>query len=163
MTKIYRQGAVGALLDEYERAISELKDTISTLDEKSFKVIVDNETLDKDCVSIQSILLHVVNSGYGYAIRIRKQFADTLGKDRENIEINTPHVAYRELEDMFAYTLETLENKSNITHEDILNNIMKVTWGQSYDFEQLIEHAIVHILRHRRQIEIFKLKIFSLK
>jgi len=30
---------------------------------------------------------------------------------------------------------------------------MKTSWGENYDFEQLLEHAIVHILRHRRQIE----------
>ena len=32
---------------------------------------------------------------------------------------------------------------------------IKVRWGQLYDPEQLMEHAIVHILRHRRQIENF--------
>lgn len=26
-------------------------------------------------------------------------------------------------------------------------------WGQQYDVEQMLEHAIVHILRHRRQIK----------
>ena len=35
------------------------------------------------------------------------------------------------------------------------NNLLKITtgWGQQYDIEQLMEHAIVHILRHKRQIE----------
>jgi hypothetical protein len=33
---------------------------------------------------------------------------------------------------------------------------MKTNWQQFYDMEQLMEHAIVHILRHRRQIEGFK-------
>jgi len=28
-------------------------------------------------------------------------------------------------------------------------------WGAVYDLEQLLEHAIVHVLRHRRQIERF--------
>ena len=32
---------------------------------------------------------------------------------------------------------------------------MLMSWGQYYDIEQLFEHAIVHILRHRRQIERF--------
>jgi len=32
---------------------------------------------------------------------------------------------------------------------------MKVVWRQLYDVEQLMEHAIVHVLRHRRQIERF--------
>ncbi len=26
-------------------------------------------------------------------------------------------------------------------------------WKQPYDIEQMLEHAIVHILRHRRQLE----------
>ena len=33
---------------------------------------------------------------------------------------------------------------------------IKSGWGQSYDIEQMTEHAIVHVLRHRRQIEKFK-------
>jgi len=39
---------------------------------------------------------------------------------------------------------------------------MIVRWGPQYDLEQLLEHAVVHILRHRRQIEKFaaKEKIF---
>ena len=36
-----------------------------------------------------------------------------------------------------------------------------VKWGQTYDPEQLFEHAIVHILRHRRQIERFLLQLRS--
>ncbi|MBL7793807.1 MAG: DinB family protein [Saprospiraceae bacterium] len=161
MTKIYRQGAVGALLDEYERAVNELEDTISTLDRQSFLIIVDTETKDKDCVSIQSVLYHVVKAGYGYANRIRKQFGDTLPKNKEDYEIITPADACRELKNMLAYTEETLNNKYNLTLDDILHNIMKSPTGQNYDFEQLLEHAIVHILRHRRQVEMFKLKMLS--
>ena len=41
------------------------------------------------------------------------------------------------------------------------DNIKKLTtrWGQMYNIEQLLEHAIVHVLRHRRQIERFLLHI----
>ena len=56
---------------------------------------------------------------------------------------------------MRVYTVETLENKWALADEDIMNNKMKVSWGQEYDLEQLLEHAIVHILRHRRQVERF--------
>ena len=28
-------------------------------------------------------------------------------------------------------------------------------WGQVYDIDQLMEHAIVHVLKHRRQIQRF--------
>ncbi|HEY5122872.1 MAG TPA: hypothetical protein VIK14_03975, partial [Ignavibacteria bacterium] len=45
---------------------------------------------------------------------------------------------------------------TNLTIEQTDNSKkMNVGWGQQYDIEQLLEHAIVHILRHRRQIENF--------
>ena len=36
---------------------------------------------------------------------------------------------------------------------------IKTRWGQLYDVDQLFEHAIVHVLRHRRQIERFIVKL----
>ncbi len=41
MLKTFRQGAVGALLDEYERAISDLKRVIEEIDESALTIIVD--------------------------------------------------------------------------------------------------------------------------
>ena len=60
---------------------------------------------------------------------------------------------------MLTYTVTTLKNKWNFTFDEAVTNIIKTEWGQEYDFEQLLEHAIVHILRHRRQIERFLIKI----
>lgn len=157
ITKTYRKGAVGALLDEYERAVGELKNVISTVDRKNFVVIMDKKTKDPDCVSIQSILNHVVRAGYGYSDYIRKQFGDVLTERKETYELNTPEEACKELNCMLKHTADTLKNKSELTFEKMANNIITSGWGQKYDFEQMLEHAIVHILRHRRQIEIFKI------
>ena len=46
----------------------------------------------------------------------------------------------------------------DITEEEVLQNTFTVRWGVLYNLEQLLEHAIVHILRHRRQIERFKVQ-----
>ena len=62
---------------------------------------------------------------------------------------------------MLAYNVETLDNKWDINVDGLANNKIITSWGQSYDFEQLFEHAIVHILRHRRQIERFLIKMNS--
>jgi len=56
---------------------------------------------------------------------------------------------------MLAYTSETLQDKWELTNEEIMKVKMIVRWGPQYDLEQLLEHAVVHILRHRRQIEKF--------
>ncbi len=33
---------------------------------------------------------------------------------------------------------------------------LRAAWGQPFDIEQLLEHAIVHASRHRRQVVRFK-------
>jgi len=59
------------------------------------------------------------------------------------------------LEKMLAYTAETLENKWTTKEEDVHKIMVTASWGQEYTLEQMLEHAIVHVLRHRRQIERF--------
>ena len=57
-----------------------------------------------------------------------------------------------ELEKMFEYTVETFEDKWHLTYGELMNTIIKTSWS-TYDLEAITEHAIVHILRHRLQIE----------
>lgn len=161
-SKKYRDGAVGALMDEYERAAEELKEVLQTIDQVNFTIIVDSITKDEDCRSVQTIMRHVVRSGHGYANYIRKQFGDSWTPFQLEEDIHTIEIACSELDKMLVYTLETLQDKWDLTFKEALQNSMKVSWGQTFDFEQLLEHAIVHILRHRRQIERFKLKFPTL-
>jgi uncharacterized damage-inducible protein DinB len=62
---------------------------------------------------------------------------------------------------MFAYTAEIFEEKRQITDEEMETIFFKTRWGVNYNIDQLLEHAIVHILRHRRQIQKFLLKFKS--
>ena len=63
-------GALKGLLYEYKRAINELIAVIKSLDDKRLEKVVDEKTSDPDCKSIQTVLSHVINSGYGYTIYI---------------------------------------------------------------------------------------------
>jgi hypothetical protein len=56
---------------------------------------------------------------------------------------------------MLAYTVETLEGRWEYSDEQVSAVCINSRWGVQYDMEQMLEHAIVHILRHRRQIERF--------
>lgn len=161
MKKKYRNGPVGALMDEYERATDELKNILGRISIGDFTKIIDNDTKDPDCYSIQTIMNHIVRSGYGYSNYIRKQFGDKWIERKEDYEIDTPNTAVKQLSNMLRYTADTLENKWDLTFDEVVGNKIKTMWGQEYDFEQLLEHAIVHILRHRRQIERFLAKVQS--
>ncbi|MEN2487740.1 DinB family protein [Flavobacterium sp. B11] len=152
MTKTYRQGAIGALLDEYERAILDLSKTISSFNDTALTATIND-------VSVQSILAHVVRSGYAYALYVQK----LLGEQNE-----VPNLVYRDtisdyqndLTAFFVFTENVLKNFNDSQLEESDNAKKIVTsWGQVYDIEQMMEHAIVHILRHRRQIEKFKIEL----
>jgi len=155
---IYRDnGAVGALLDEYEKALHALFDVITDISNEQLVVIVDHETSDEDCRSIQTILTHVVRAGYGYATYIRKHQREEVSFYKPN-HCDTTSQYIEELKQMFLFTENVFDDYPDlILEENDPDKKMLVSWGQRYDVEQLMEHAIVHILRHRRQIERFLL------
>ena len=156
MSKIYRPGAIGALLDEYERALADLKRVIGTIPDNDLTMIIDPNTQDDNCRSFQTILTHVVHSGYGYAISIY----NLKGYDKVRpgkVFHGTMKEYLNDLDSVFSFTEKVL---AEFTDQDLeqFDNARKIKagWGQVYDVEQMMEHAIVHILRHRRQIEKFK-------
>ncbi|MCW8811475.1 MAG: DinB family protein [Ignavibacteriaceae bacterium] len=151
LEKKYRKGAVGALMDEYERSAVDLKNLILQISEQDFQKIIDQDTKDEDCRSVQTIVSHVTNSGYGYANYIRDWFS--IPKSSPERKLYSKNDFILELDKMLAYTAETLEGKGEFSDDEIMKVKIKARWGPQYDLEQLLEHAIVHILRHRRQIE----------
>lgn len=158
--KTYRQGgATGAILDEYEKAIEELKECIKDITEADLAYIVDSTTQDPNCKSVQTVLAHVVRAGKNYATQIHNHYGNNL--PIPSVQILPSVQEYnRALDEMFRFTVSVLtpiHEYDLIEHDQ--DKKIHVTWGQYYDVEQLMEHAIVHVLRHRRQIEKFKIAL----
>ena len=151
-TKIYRPGAVGALLDIYEQVISDLIKVIGDIPDNTLTIITDPQTTDENCKSLQAILSHVVHSAYGYATGIRNLAQDNIERPAKTFHITVKEY-YSDLNNAFAYTHEVF-NKIKDSELEQLEDALKIItgWGQYYDIEQMMEHAIVHILRHTRQI-----------
>lgn len=158
--KQYRdQGAVGALLDEYEKALTEVISVLSGISNQKLIAIVDDKTKDPDCRSIQTILTHVIRAGYCYGIEIR----NSLGEQIDFVErktLNSVKEYQTGLQKMFIYNEQLFEDYPDLhLEEKDPDKKIVVAWGQRYNIEQLLEHAIVHVLRHRRQIERFLIKL----
>jgi uncharacterized damage-inducible protein DinB len=153
MRKAYRKGPVGALMDEYERAATELRRLVEQISEDDFVRIVDSQTKDDNCRSLQTIMSHVVSAGYSYADYIRALFS--IPSTRPAKQLLSHQESLAQFDVMLGYTVETLEGRWEMTDEEIMVTVINSVWGTKYDVEQLLEHAIVHILRHRRQIEKF--------
>ncbi len=157
----YRKGAVGALMDEYERAALELKSLVENIGETDYTRIADAETKDADCHSIQTMMNHVVHAGYGYANAIRRKISmphEPPGDERP--QISQKEIG-NEIDRFLAYTVETLDGKWEMSYADMEKFIVERKGDFSENLEQLLEHAVLHVLRHRRQIQKFILKFKS--
>lgn len=151
--KTHRAGALGALMDEYERAVAELKGLIERIPADNFSRVIDARTEDDDCRSAQTIMSHVARAAYGYADYMRARF--DMPSTRPQFQLLTQTAALKQLDAALVYTAQTLDGKWEMRDEEINSVTINSRWGVVYNLEQLLEHAIVHVLRHRRQIEKF--------
>jgi uncharacterized damage-inducible protein DinB len=152
-----RQGATGALLDLYEQAITNLKKTIESIPDHVLTIITDHQTMDENCKSIQMILSHVVHSGYGYATYIHNSKGHNIERPKKVFHTNIMEYS-EDLANVFNYTENIFKEIKDEELEQTDDSLkIKTGWGQLYDIEQMMEHAIVHVLRHNRQIERIKL------
>ncbi len=153
MGRTFRKGAVGALMDEYERAAGEIERVLDGLSDEEYERIRDTATTDEDCRSIQTIMTHVIGAGYGYANMLRTVW------EMDQVERPRAPVAREDvvpkLRGALDYMGTTLDGRWELPEPDANAMQMQARWGPVYDFEQLLEHAIVHVMRHRRQIERF--------
>lgn len=146
-------GAVGALLDEYEKAVLELQEVIKPISNEDLIKKINEETKHPDFVSIQSILTHVVRAGHWYVFEVRTYLGEKIEFERPN-HLDSAAAYHEALSKMFVSNVQLFEDHPYISiDEHDVEKKIKTKWGQQYDIEQLFEHAIVHILRHRRQIE----------
>lgn len=149
----FRPGAVGAMLDEYERAAGEMRQWIERIPEGEYEKVADPDTQDEDCRSLQTIVSHVVAAGYSYAAYLRGAFGVDNARPARTLLAYGDRVAA--FDAMLDYTRATLEGRWTMSDEEQQKVRIESRWGSIYDLEQLMEHAIVHLLRHRRQIERF--------
>lgn len=152
MNQTDRAGPLGALMDEYERATRELAGIVAPLSGADLDLVRDPETDDEDCRSIRTVMHHVVRAGYGYADRIRKAFGEEIRRPVIEHAASGAVVA-EQLERMLAHTEATFDGRWTMTQDEIDRVSMESGWDVVYTVEQMLEHAIVHVLRHRRQIE----------
>jgi uncharacterized damage-inducible protein DinB len=140
-------------MDEYERAAAELLRVVEGTSDEDYELLRDTRTQDDDCRSIQTIMSHVVGAAYGYAGAIR----NALGIEPAHPPrtLLTRSESLDGLPAALEYTAATLDGRWEMTDDEIRAVVIRSRWGVVYDLEQLLEHAIVHVLRHRRQIDRF--------
>jgi uncharacterized damage-inducible protein DinB len=148
-------GTIRTLLDEYKKAINELIAVVKPLGSKEILVIRDAKTTDENCRSVQTILTHMVYAGYGYINFIETNLGSKKERRPKHLFENADEYI-EELKGMYDHCENFFMEHPNVPLEEYDTSKKILThWGQVYDIDQMMEHAIVHVLKHRRQIQRF--------
>jgi len=148
-----RPGIFGALMDEYARAAEEFCRVVDWFDVARF----DGERPENSATtrSPRVMCAHVCGASHRYAHYIRKargvDFIEYYQIDPALV--SSPRDVRRLLAEGITFTESTVEPLHAMTDEQVQALTFPVRWGPTYDPEMLIEHAICHLLRHRRQLE----------
>jgi len=148
-----RFGPFGALMDEYARAAEDFCRVVESFESTRF--FAERESRDVNTRSPWTICVHVCSAAHRYAHYVRK----ARGVDHvDRFELNPKLIASPadvrvRLAEAIRYTEETVEPLLDATDEEIQALAFTVRWGPRYDPEMILEHAVCHLLRHRRQLE----------
>jgi hypothetical protein len=148
-----RPGPFGALMDEYARAAEDFCRVVDTFDVTRFEST--RAANSPQTASPHAVCAHVCGAAHRYAHYIRKargvDFIDRYELDPSRL--TRPSEVRGLLAEAILLMEETVEPLLHLTDEGIQAVAFVVRWGPSYDPEMLLEHAVCHVLRHRRQLE----------
>lgn len=153
----YRYNGARALIllhDLYLRSFLETWKQAKELDVKL------PETSDTDYISLEALLLHVLRSSRGYILWICEKLGlvppeidppPALDKIVENSKSYIEHV-------LNGWKLPLADVEENLFFKDVYTS----NWGTGYCIEAMLEHAVMHPIRHEFQlIELMKAQKLS--
>lgn len=146
----WRPGALGALVDELERALRELDALLEPLDEASLAQPREQPG-SSERLTVREVLEHVLHASHVYAELQRGAFGLPL-RPWVPAPLDLDGLRGR-LRALPGEAWELLADKAGWSDEQVEAVRIQAGWGTTYDLEQLLEHALVHVLRHRRQLE----------
>ncbi len=148
-----RPGAFGAIMDETARAAEDFCRVVEGLTAAQFDEA--RPSADPNTVSLRAICAHTVGAAHRYADYIRKArglpFVEIYQLDPQALA--GPADVRPRLGVAFRYTEAALAGLDDAPAAEAARVTFPVRWGPTYDPEMILEHGIVHLLRHRRQVE----------
>ena len=140
-------------MDEYARAAEDFCRVVQGFDAARFAT--EHASNTPTTISPHAICVHVCGAAHRYAHYIRKaRGVDFVERyELDPARVRSPQDVRGLLAEGIAFTEETVEPLMGATEEEIQALSFTVRWGPQYDPEMILEHAVCHVLRHRRQLE----------
>ncbi len=140
-------------MDEYARAAVDFCRVVEGLEPRRFGI--ERPSPDPRTVSQRLVCAHVCSAALAYADYIRKArglpHRDSWIFDVERVK--APADVRPLLGEALRYTEGAVEGLHGASEDEIGAIRFTVRWGPTFDPDMLLEHAICHLLRHRRQLE----------
>lgn len=90
----------------------------------------------------------------------RRRWKEEDVQFRDVVLLDNSDAYCKALDEVFTFTENLFDDYPDMKlYEPDNSKKFTTRWGQTFDAEQLLSHAIVHILKHTRQIEKFKIKL----
>ncbi|MEW5701094.1 MAG: hypothetical protein AB1792_02530 [Candidatus Zixiibacteriota bacterium] len=145
-------GPLQALIDEYARAMAEWADVLNGVTPQQY--IATMSLSDANSPNLQAIGRHVAGAAHSYVDHIEDALGGVdRGRRKHECDCDTPASTIRSAWEGFDRMVVLLSRVRRFTDDDMEKVQFVARWGEHYNMSQMLEHAIVHILRHRRQIE----------
>lgn len=144
----FRDRGVRALVLLHEK---EMRSFLATWQRARERGVVPPACEDPNYVSLDALLSHVLRAGRGYLIWL----CETLGLPDPAIRpAPTPELAAERAEDFAAHLFERWRAPLAVVEPGTLDGVeAKSRWGPTYSIDAMLEHAVMHPLRHAFQIE----------
>ena len=106
---------------------------------------------DSDYESAERLATHLQAAARGYLLWI----CEMLGRPIEGLpRVVDPQIVVPRLDAFMAETLEAWRTHlAPLENEQIADKQYLSRWGEPHTIEQMLEHAVVHPMRHRIQLE----------
>lgn len=141
----YPPGTLGTLMELYEDAVNDFVAELRRLASRGLDAEADFGGVR---VGVRKILIHIIESADQYAAYAEGAIRKHSG--RQQILEPSDDPIWR-IAAIIPRTAAALEGGWDLTDAEIENLMIDAAWGVRYSLDQLLEHAIVHILWHRRQ------------
>jgi hypothetical protein len=143
---------IRATLDEYARATRDLEAVVLSISDVQYTK--GSSLSDEEFPHLMAIMEHVAGAGNRYVDYLEcAMTGEDVTRRTHDYSVSTPSEAMKSVWNALGRTEEVMKLTIGQTDEQLSKYEVLTRWKQTYDIEQMLEHAIVHILRHRRQVE----------
>lgn len=145
---LYKYGGAKALVKLHEKHLQLFYETWKQAKQINIKLPVSDDPYYK---SLDTLLFHVLRSARGYMIWMcdKLQLIDPMINETPSAEI-----IEEKAEEQLSHLIERWKlSLINVEPECFEDKVYKSNWGVDYCIDAMLEHAVIHPIRHEYQLK----------